>query len=157
MKSKRLLNYYIKPVWDDIDDIREKIDSLLAGYDSELIVISVHVASELIENAVKYGSFIKNDKGIDFSIDVDDHRIEIKVVNKISSYENFETLKSTIEQIKLSDNPMELYTNRIMALLSKKTVSKSQLGLFRMAGEGNFFLDYQLENDILTVSATKKL
>ncbi len=156
MENKKLLNYSIKPIWDNIDEISEKISSILQGYNSVLIVTTIHIATELIENAVKFGSYVQ-DEGINFTLTANESQIQIEIVNKICNQEDYNSLKKIIDQIEFADDPMQLYTNRLLTLLNDISIGKSQLGLFRIAAEGNFTLGHHLENNILTVTATKNI
>ncbi len=157
MAKNTSVRYYIDPLWDTVKKIRDKVESILSDKSQEVNDASKMTASELIENAVKYGCSIDNGTGIQFELLVEKNQIKIVVKNKILSSEDFNKVREHIDRIKTADNPQELYLNRLMMLMENTKLSKSQLGLYRIAYEGEFQLDYEYENEILTVTATREI
>lgn len=149
--------YKIDPLWDAVKQIRERVELSLMEYDEEVRDASKMTASELIENAVKYGSSIEKGAGIKFDFIASHNQIKVMVTNKIHTDDDYETLKSHIDKIKDSDNPQELYLERLQMLMDDTRLAKTQLGLFRIAYEGEFSLSYEYKNSVVTVIATRNI
>lgn len=159
MTDEIAINVSIKPAWSIIEDIQRKaivfMDSKGKGKDlSEATMMCV---TELIENAIKYGTEKTPSGNIDFELHVNDNQIEISVSNGIRSYDDISNLISHIEKIKNSDDPAQLYTERLMELMDNPKPGVSQLGLYRIAYEGEFKIDYRYENKILTITAKRDI
>jgi hypothetical protein len=61
-----------------------------------------------------------------------------------------------IDEIRNSDDPAELYTRRLQELMDNTVKGKTQLGLYRIAYEGEFSLSYRIDNSRLTIIAERK-
>lgn len=151
------VKYYIDPLWDTVKKIRDEVEAILIDMGKEITDASKMTASELIENAVKYGCSIEDGTGIQFELIVEDGQIQIVVKNKILSQDDFENVRSHIDNVNASTNPQDLYLNRLMMLMENTKIAKSQLGLYRIAYEGEFKLTYDYTDSILTVTATRNV
>ncbi|MBU0994607.1 MAG: hypothetical protein KJ737_19095 [Proteobacteria bacterium] len=151
-------NYNIDLTWSIVKLIRDKVSSLVESQSEELAYACKMTSSELVENAVKYGCSIDNKKGIEFFFSLGDNEAQIKVSNGVINKTDFENVKAHINEINSSVNPQDLYIKRLNTLLEKPELSQSQLGLYRIAFEGEFLLEYSYNENlnILTVTATKK-
>lgn len=156
-ETKNTVKYYIDPLWDTVKKIRGEVEGILQDRGQEITDASKMTASELIENAVKYGCSIEDGTGIQFELVLDENCIRIIVRNKVLSQDDFENVKSHIDNVNASNNPQELYLQRLMMLMENTRLSKSQLGLYRIAYEGEFKLEYDYDDSILTVMATRKI
>jgi hypothetical protein len=156
MKSVNF-KYAIGSMWDTVKQVRDRVDSIVKKIDDDLSYASKMTASELIENAVKYGCGIHEGEGIAFELEVTTDEILIKTVNRIINQEDYLIVKSHIDKISATDNPEALYISRLMELMENSKPGQSQLGLYRIAYEGEFMLKYELKDDILTVIATRKI
>jgi hypothetical protein len=151
-------NYNIDLTWSIVKLIRDKVAALVESQSEELAYACKMTSSELVENAVKYGCSIDNKKGIEFSFALSDNQAQIKVANGVINKTDFENVKAHISEIKSADKPQELYIKRLNTLLEKPELNQSQLGLYRIAFEGEFILEYNFDDktNVLTVTATKK-
>lgn len=151
--------YNIEPVWDAVKEIRDKVEALLATVRKELSYASKMVTSELIENAIKYGSAVDSvkTKGIGFEFSVSDNQIRIKVTNRIISEKDYENVKTHIGIITETNNPKEIYVQRLAQLMENPKIGESQLGLYRIAYEGEFDLQYEFNDGVLTIIATRSI
>lgn len=150
-------SFKIDPLWDTVKEIRDKVEASLGGYEKELIDASKMTASELIENAVKHGSSLQEKAGIKFEFIASKTQIKVIVKNKIHSQDDYDILKGHIDQIHATGNPEELYVNRLRILMENTKLVKTQLGLFRIAYEGEFALNYKFEDDVVIVTATRDI
>ncbi len=151
--------YQIHPVRDIIRIIRDKVETSLLLYPEELRDACRITVSELIENAVKYGTAIDKNLGITFDFTVDDRCIAIVVVNKIYDQKDYEAFRQHLDQIQASENPKELYYQRLQFLLDHPEQDRAQLGLLRIAYEGKFVLNYYYnKNDgVVTITAVRMI
>ncbi len=149
--------YKIDPLWDAVKQIRDRVELSLMEYDEEVRDASKMTASELIENAVKYGSSVEKGAGIKFDFIASNNQIKIMETNKIHTDDDYEALRVHIENIMASDNPQELYLQRLQMLMDDTRLIKTQLGLFRIAYEGEFTLSYEYKNNVVTVIATREI
>ena len=159
MSDEITFNYNIDSSWSIIKVIRDKVESLLASKDEHLAYICKMTASELVENAVKYGCAIDDEKGIDFNFSLTNKKVKIEVSNGITHLSDFENVKKHTNEINATKDPHELYVKRLTVLMEQKNVRQSQLGLYRIAYEGAFKLQYDFnkEKNVLTVSAIKEI
>lgn len=153
------LSYQIDPIWDIVKQIREQVVSALAAYPEDLRQASQMTASELIENAVKYGSGVGAGAGINFDLTATGQQITITVSNRVLAQEDYAEVQRHIELLNAPGaNPEALYLNRLQALMMMEhSGEKTQLGLFRIAYEGQFTLHCHFEQEILTIRAVREL
>ncbi len=150
-------DYHIEPIWEIVHQIRDKVEASLQDYSEELRYASKLAASELIENAVKYGISVSNGTGITFDFAADEERIVITVSNRAMSLKDLDDVRHFIDQINASENVEALYLSRLHLLMENPNLEKTQLGLFRIAYEARCTLQYTIEQDILTVTATRQV
>ena len=148
----------ISPVWDEIEKARNQISQLLR--DQNISENNVHSAtmifSELIENGVKYGKFLKGDN-VEAHINIDDQLITIEVINPIDTAgrKHLKELDEMIQWIRGYQDPFEAYIEKLKKVAKMPIKDKkSGLGLVRIAYEGRAILDFYINEDSnLNVSA----
>ncbi len=156
MENRNTIKVLINPTWNVISEIRKKTADLLKNYGQSLLDATMMVASELMENAVKYGQAVPNESMIEFQLSVN-NTIIIKVTNGVITEKHIETAMMHIDRIKNSDDPGLLYTERLKELLENPKQGVSQLGLYRIAYEGEFKLDYSFKDNLLTIIAQRSI
>jgi len=160
MKTTGNLTLSVIPEWERIDMLRNTTREFLTEHhvendDTDAVVM---IASELAENAIKYGNFAPEDT-IRFSIDVADRRITIEVENKIDRDGNahWKNLDRTIQWIRGFQTPFQAYIERLKQVSTSKN-DESGLGLVRIAYEGQGILDFFINRaDQVAVSAVYQL
>jgi len=157
MSNDISFSYQINPLWESVKHVRDEVNAILHGKSEELIDACKMTASELIENAVKYGNPIEKNAGIQFELALHGSHVRILVSNKIRLMDDFNTFISIVHTIQDSENTKDLYINRLKTLMEDPKIINSRLGLFRIAYEGGFNLDYTCEAQVLSVIATRKL
>lgn len=153
------LEYQIDPIWDIVKQIRKRVGAALTAYPEELRLASQMTASELIENAVKYGSGISTGAGISFDLTATEDQIMIAVSNRILTQEDYVEVQRHLARLNAPGASAEaLYLERLQVLLAAEhSEEKTQLGLYRIAYEGQFSLDYRYAQDILTMIAVREV
>ena len=78
---------HIVPEWDEIEEAREKTEDFLNknGFNPEIIDAVTMVTGELIENAIKYGTYDTTNPELTYSVEVGDTAIIVEVKNPISA------------------------------------------------------------------------
>jgi hypothetical protein len=160
MKTPGNLTLSVIPEWERIDMVRKTTREFLTEHnveddDTDAVVM---IASELAENAIKYGNFDPEDT-IRFSIDVADRRITVEVENKIDRDGNahWKNLDKTIQWIRGFQTPFQAYIERLKQVSTSKN-DESGLGLVRIAYEGQGILDFFINRtDQVAVSAVYQL
>ncbi|MBN2547147.1 MAG: hypothetical protein JXB50_15200 [Spirochaetes bacterium] len=151
------LTFSITPAWEVVKNIEDKIRNLFHPEDSEIFYSTIMTVSELIENAVKYGSASATSKSININFVADTKNIIVIVSNPVDDEGRVKMVKNHIERINASKDPQHLYIERLQELLENPHSKNSQLGLYRIVYEGGFNLSYGYENNILTIKAMRKL
>ena len=142
--------------WHIVKEIREKVGPLLSEKSDELAYACKMVTSELIENALKYGSTAPDNKSMRYQLRIKDNEIIIMVSNILKSPDDLKTVSAHIDKIKSDSSPKKLYKDRLMELLKNTKQGQTRIGLYRIAYEGKFNIDYTFEDNILTIIATRK-
>lgn len=153
------LEYHIDPIWEIVKQIREQVGVALTAYSEDLRLASQMTASELIENAVKYGSGVGAGAGIRVNLTATDQHITITVANRILTLEDYAEVQRHLARLNAPGASAEaLYLERLQVLmLAEHSSEKTQLGLYRIAYEGQFTLQYRYEQDILTMIAIREV
>ncbi len=153
------INIVIKPTWHLVKEVQEKTEKFLTEkkMSTDIIEVAVMCSTELIENAVKYGSEKTDGSSIDFDLRAGEGSIEIIVSNGYHDENDLKNVITHIDKIKASDDPSALYIERLQELLDNPKPGVSQLGLYRIAYEGGFSLDYRHSDMTLTIIAERKI
>jgi hypothetical protein len=115
-------------------------------------------ASELLENAVKYGDGVPLAPQIVFTLDLADGIIGVRTVNGSDDLQNVERLRACLEQLAASEDPAALYLNAIRGMLTPATQNAGNgLGLYRIVAEGGFALSCQYVDRVVHVLATRRI
>lgn len=153
------ISIVIKPTWSLVKEVQTKTEKFMNDkkMSPEIIDSVIMCSTELIENAVKYGSEKPDGGSIDFDLRADKDIVEIIVSNGYQYEKDLKNVVEHIEKIKKSDDPAALYIARLQELLENPKPGISQLGLYRIAYEGGFSLDCQHTNMALTIIAQRKI
>ncbi len=146
----------IQPIWATVRVIRCKLNAKLASYPNRVRYATAMVASELLENAIKYGESIPNLERITFSFMIRDGVCRIVVANGSNSQKNIGRLKAMIAEVNAADDKSALYTRRLQQLLENPS-DHSGLGIYRIGFEGDFELACEANDGIVTVVATRSV
>jgi hypothetical protein len=153
-----VLSVSIEPIWGTIRDVRDKVGVLLKGYPAGLRSAVMMTASELLENAVKYGYSIDRAPRILFSLSLGNGLIQIRTVNGSNQSHNVERLQSRLQLLATTEDPTALYLNSIQQMLAHpKENGGDGLGLYRVVAEGGFALSCQYAHGVVDVLATRSI
>ena len=153
------LSYTIQPEWEEVEKARKECIAALSAdgvSEQDRDAISM-VLGELIENAVKYGSFSKEKSTISYSLDFSNGEVTIEVQSPVGDEDdnNFTLLDRTVQWIRGYQNPFEAYVKRLKEISANPLDDHSSgLGLVRIAYEGQSIVDFYVNaNSIISVSA----
>jgi hypothetical protein len=145
---------YVPPSLSLAHDLRAMVCNVLNSYPDELREAASMVASELVDNAMKYGESLPHMAVPVFYLSCEEDNICIEVVSGAKSKNTLTQLKERIEAISNTQNMEELYVSRLYEIMDNRP-QIGQLGLYRIGYEGRFKLSYQYSNEILSVKATR--
>ncbi len=131
----------ISPAWENVDLLRMSVLNCLAAVfgDRELGESVAIVTSELLENAIKYGDWSRNEEArIVLHVEGNDHEVRVEVTSPIdASSPHLENVRRTIAWIERFPTPREAYIARMQAIADmQEPVGISRMGLVRIAYEG---------------------
>lgn len=142
--------------WEGIRRIRQELGLLLEGYSPELRAATMMAATELLENAVKYGDAVAQSPQVEFELSLDPGVIQLKATNGCTAAEKVERLRSILDDLVAASDPEVLYLERIrQRSASVSGVPDSGLGLYRIAVEGGFDLAVTYTVGVVSVLASR--
>jgi hypothetical protein len=155
---RNVLQLQIAPDWDAVKATWDASLAMLreSGLDDDQAYALSMVSQELLENAVKYGSFRGQD-AVDFEIRVSDEYVTVEVRSPVdqrgeSALREFDQM---VQWVRSFADPFEAYVERMRVVSSQPyAAGKSGLGLARIAYEGRCLLDFYVDDSsTLAVSA----
>lgn len=152
VKIEYRVQYDITPMWAMIRQSHETVLKLLAEPYPHLNGAAATVASELLENAVKYGG-----GHIDFRCEVVDDHVVITAINSVADHSDVESMKRHIDRIRAAADPFDLYVERLTMLMENPEAKQTQLGLYRIAYEARFTLAYAQHGEYVEVKASRSV
>jgi hypothetical protein len=153
------LDLRVPPVWEDAKATWDTCSAYFADQklDPDVAYALCMVSQELLENAVKYGSYPSGAGAIGLEVRTADREVTIEVKSPVSSDSSgqLKRLDGTIQWIRGFQTPFEAYVERLKAVSAQPyTPGESGLGLVRIAYEGQCILDFYVDDsDLLAISA----
>lgn len=142
--------------WSWISSVRNMVESGLADRDADLREEVVMVASELAENVVKYGEPVEEAQSGSLQLVIENDFVRVISTNGVRSAERASHLAKALQSIRERD-PRALYLERMQELMANPGQAESQLGLLRIAFEGQFKLTHAYEASVLTITAERRV
>lgn len=152
--SDRRISLSIPILWEYVREVRRMVRDALAGRDEGLRSAATMVASELVENAIKYGESVHGAPDVTFSLTVGTDCLTIEVTNGVASTTALDDVREALDQIGQAGDREALYVSRLERLLARPS-QQGKLGLYRVGFEGGFDLRYTYVQSVLTVTATR--
>ncbi len=144
--------------WDRVKEVWEPCMQFFAssGWSQDESYALCMTAQELLENAVKYGSFDPTRPTIELTIDVKGPDVTIQVSSPTHANPlSLKKLDDTIQWIRGYQSPFEAYVEKLKEVSAQPFVAgESGLGLARVAYEGRCILDFFVDDaSSLSISA----
>ncbi len=156
-QGRTALDLAIAPDWDAVkatwDPCREML--LEAGLSADESYQLAMVAQELLENAVKYGSF-REGENVSLAVHVSHEEVVTEVKSRVGVDDaHLRRFDQRIQWIRGFHDPFEAYVERMKIVSAQPyALGESELGLTRIAYEGRSIIDFYVdENNVLAVSA----
>jgi hypothetical protein len=149
-----ILNLHIPVAWHHIRNVRQAIEEELKNYDESARHASMMTGSELLENALKYGERVPGWENITFMLETNQEQITIEVCNGVTDLSKIQNLQQRLERIAQTNDKETLYLARLRELLLNPN-DYGKLGLYRIAFEGKFSLEFQYAANVLRVKAQR--
>lgn len=149
--------------WSEMGRVNEEVADFLAScrLPAETVQMYTMVVCELVENAIKYGSFVSDTDRVEVHLAVASSTISVQVTHhcRETSSQYLGELDRTIQWLRSFQAPFEAYVARMKAISREPLdLEKSGLGLARITYEGRALLDFYVdENSLLSVSAVSSL
>lgn len=141
--------------WRNVDLMRSSIQSCFMAVFRDLDgchAMSM-VTGELLENAMKYGHWGESEQVFRLRITGDSTHATIVVENPASRASgHVERLDQTIAWIRSFANPRDAYRTRLREIADADVKQSRQLGLVRVAYEGNGILSSAFDGSVVTVT-----
>jgi hypothetical protein len=154
MNMEAHLELTFQPMWPNVRKIRQEVGAALEAFSRELRSAAIMTASELVENAIKYGENVPAAPNVTFSLQIHAGQISIRVVNGSANAAGVGELARRVKELTSATNKQTLYMARLEQLLAHSDDS-GKLGIYRIGFEGGFDLALDYSNDVVTVTATR--
>lgn len=142
----------IPTFWQHVRELRGAVDLALQEYAEELRSSAVMAASELIENAIKYGESVPECPSARFSLSVMNSTLTLEVSNGCTSPKTIADVSAHIDRINQAPDKFSLFLERLQEMLENPTVT-GKLGLYRIAFEGQFAMSCKYQSNVVTLRA----
>jgi hypothetical protein len=143
------------PMWPNVREIRQRVGAALGDCPAQLRSAAVMTASELVENAIKYGESVPGASTVTFVMDASPAMLSMSVVNGSTNAAGVAELERRVQELRAAEDKQALYLARLEQLLADADES-GKLGIYRIGFEGGFDLQLEYTNDVVTVTATRK-
>jgi len=148
------LELSFQPMWPNVRKIRQQVGATLEACHQRLRSAAVMTASELVENAIKYGESVPAAPSVTFLLEATAHQLAIRVVNGSTNALGVAELQRRVKDLSDAANKEALYLARLEQLLAHSEDS-GKLGIYRIGFEGGFDLALDYTNDVVTMTATR--
>lgn len=141
----------VPPVWGRVRDVHEALlhTARAVGLTENCAEALGVAASELLENAIKYGIYASSEQTIALVVHMASEAARVVVTNPIDpSSEHVQRLRSAVARLSESNSPLDAYLGRMKEILEEEPAAsqvvprapslshRSGLGIFRVAHEG---------------------
>ena len=148
------LELSLPPQWERVSSVRDTVVSAAhaVGISEDRAYNIGLVASELVENAIKYGTFATDD-AVQVVVRVVNGLTRIVVTNPMDpSSEHAQRLRGALASVNGASSARDAYLSRMSELLEEpavsgvRTTSESGLGILRVAHEGGCSIHVRFPN-----------
>ena len=140
--------------WRVVRRVRAMVDSVLAHQSDSVRQSARLVASELMENVIKYGETLPDGSQPVISVRLSGSVLSITSRNGVAADEDVERIFEILHRLRTRKDTQSLYVEAILQSMAARRQSPA-LGLLRIAAEGAFELDATYEDGVLGVNARK--
>jgi hypothetical protein len=149
------LQLTFEPMWPNVREIRQRVGAALEDCPPQLRSAAIMTASELVENAIKYGESVPAAATVTFELEATSEMMFIRVVNGSTNSAGVAELERRVHELRSAGDKQALYLARLEQLLADADES-GKLGIYRIGFEGGFDLQLDYMDDVVTMTATRK-
>ena len=149
------LELTFQPMWPNVRLIRQQVGTALEASPPDQRSAAIMTASELVENAIKYGESVPAARTVTFSLEATSGEVRIRVANGSTNAHGVAELGRRVEEVRGAADKQALYLARLEQLLAEADES-GKLGIYRIGFEGGFDLECDYSNEVVTMTATRK-
>jgi hypothetical protein len=142
-------------LWKHNRDIRLSVQSMLSDYEPSLRNSAAMAVSELVENAIKYGTPTAEMEEILVEIEVLRGRVSIRVTNGCDDPDSLSRLSDYVYRA-TNEDPFDMMLARLQKLRDSRGRSMG-LGIYRIAAEGGFSLRLECGKKLVSVVAERSV
>ena len=146
----------LTPVWSEVRQIRHDIGDLLRACPRELRNATAMTASELLENAIKYGQSAPGAPSIEFSLRMAPDCLRVEVTSGTSDPTAVARLRQRIRELSSAEDRASYCIKRLEDS-ARSPVRPGDRGLYRIGSEGGFDLECLMVDRVVTVVATRRI
>lgn len=146
----------LRTMWSEVSEVRDRVQALFADLPEEVRDATVVTASELVENAIKYGESVPEAPQATVAVERREDTVRVTVRNGIASEEVARELCDHIGRLAAAPDKMQLYIARLQELMTSGGGS-TRLGLYRIGCEAGFDLACDYSNRVVTVIAIRRV
>jgi hypothetical protein len=147
----------VRNEWANVDLVRNSILNCLSAIfrDTDGCHIIATVAGELLENAIKYGTWTKTESPFRLRVFGIGRKVEVSMENPVDpGSDAVKRVFATVEWINSFPSAADAYRAKLLEVASAdRELGESRLGLVRIAYEGRCRLSAELAGDMLRVSS----
>ena len=153
-----LISVSVEPTWATVRSIRKRTGELLDEHPAELRMAAMLTASELLENAIKYGESIAQAPQIVFALTREGGVLQIGTRSGSTGGKRVEQLCTVVERLATAVDAEALYLARIREVsMAPGDETENGIGLYRIAVEGRFTLSCRYEDCVVHVLASRSV
>ena len=144
--------------WELLERVRSEVRACLPPTAPAERDACVMAASELTENALKYGEPTPSCPRAEFRLSVQDRVVQIEIENGIAEGLHATRLRERVAKIEQTQDKLALYVERLQEIVdSDERIKSAGLGLYRVAAEGGFDLTCACFPRHVKLTARRKL
>ena len=157
MVENKYLIFGFDSSWEKLTEIRAEVKNFVKNINKDLSDAAVITASELCENAIKFGTNISTSENMRLGCELENNILRIIVTCGVINEKNLNDLINHINKINTEENSLKLYVQQLMHFIKIKNSKETKLGLYRIAYESQFKISYDLMNNTLKIIAERRI
>ncbi|PID73174.1 MAG: hypothetical protein CSB33_05105 [Desulfobacterales bacterium] len=147
--------YLTSPQWEKIEEVCQNVKSALESHEKHVVEAIVMVATELLENTIKYGDHSSGGSVAELRLEVNGKQVCVQVSSQVRADEDLSRLQKIIDRLHRASDPINLYMERLQQILDDPEDKMSSLGLYRMAYEGGCIMSMEKNGREIRLTACR--
>jgi hypothetical protein len=140
--------------WRVVRRVRGVVDGVLASHPESIRQSARLVASELMENVIKYGEVLPDGSPPIVCVQQSAGVLTIRSRNGVAEAQDVQRIFDILQRLRTRKDVQSVYIEAIVQAMAARGKSAA-LGLLRIAAEATFELDARFEDGVLEIIARK--